>query len=266
MAKHQTRSDNEKDQKDNLRIRAFLRHRLMNRDRNTWRIVAAALTAVVITGSSIAYASTGSDNAQEQASIPGDAAHHTYKPQDDTDPTPPNDEAEDEEEKEDDKDDEKSKSDDEKSKDSSEGDDSAEKKPEPSPEPEVNEPDWQLPSSARISSQFGQRWGTMHNGADFAANMGSDVSAIGDGTVTFTGWNGGFGQLVIIDHGNGVTSYYGHNSQLNVSEGQSVSKGETIAAVGSTGDSTGPHIHLEIRINGEPTDPLAWLRERDVDV
>jgi murein DD-endopeptidase MepM/ murein hydrolase activator NlpD len=116
------------------------------------------------------------------------------------------------------------------------------------------------PVSGTITSRFGMRWGKLHKGIDIAAPTGTDVHASMAGKVTFSGWdNGGYGYLVIIDHGNGLVTYYGHNSKLLVSVGQTVSKGEHIADVGSTGDSTGSHCHFEIRKNGTPVNPLSYL-------
>lgn len=115
------------------------------------------------------------------------------------------------------------------------------------------------PTQGSISSYFGERWGRQHNGIDIAANTGSNVVAFQSGKVTFSGWNGGYGNLVIIDHGNGIESYYGHNSKNLVKVGDSVQKGDLIAKVGSTGNSTGPHCHFEIRINGKPVNPLNYI-------
>ena len=98
-----------------------------------------------------------------------------------------------------------------------------------------------------------------HTGVDFADPYGANVSASKSGEVIYSGWINGYGNTVIIDHGNGVQTLYGHNSELLVSVGQRVSRGETIALVGSTGMSTGPHIHFEIRINGQHVNPLDYL-------
>ena len=121
------------------------------------------------------------------------------------------------------------------------------------------------PSNGPISSNFGWRvhpiFGTskFHSGTDFAAPQGAPIQAADRGTVIFAGWRGGYGNAVILDHGSGLTTLYGHASQLYVTEGEAVQKGQTIAAVGSTGFSTGPHLHFEVRLNGEPTNPLAYL-------
>ncbi|KPU42236.1 murein hydrolase activator NlpD precursor [Oxobacter pfennigii] len=116
------------------------------------------------------------------------------------------------------------------------------------------------PVRGTLTSLFGPRWGTTHKGIDIAAPTGTNVSAFLDGKVVHSGWEGGYGYLVIIDHGNGLRSYYGHNSKLLVSVGQQVSKGDIIAKVGSTGDSTGPHCHFEIRKNGTAVNPLNYLK------
>ncbi|HEY9847485.1 MAG TPA: peptidoglycan DD-metalloendopeptidase family protein [Candidatus Caenarcaniphilales bacterium] len=121
------------------------------------------------------------------------------------------------------------------------------------------------PSEGPITSSFGWRLhpvlgsSRFHAGMDFGAEQGSAVRAADRGTVIFAGWYGGYGNAVIVDHGNGVTTLYGHASQLYVEDGQVVQRGQAIAAVGSTGLSTGPHLHFEIRQNGEPIDPLAYL-------
>ncbi len=118
--------------------------------------------------------------------------------------------------------------------------------------------DW--PVSGRISSKFGPRWGRMHNGLDIAVNTGTPVRAAADGRVTYAGWNGGYGILVIIDHGNGVETRYAHNSRVNVKVGQQVSRGQIVAYSGNTGNSTGPHVHFEIRYRNNPVNPQLYLK------
>jgi len=115
------------------------------------------------------------------------------------------------------------------------------------------------PVSGRISSRFGPRWGRMHNGIDIAVVVGTSVRAAAAGVVTFSGWNGGYGRLVILDHGNGVCTYYGHNSAITVSRGQHVAAGERIARSGNSGISTGPHVHFEVRVDGKPQNPENYL-------
>lgn len=121
------------------------------------------------------------------------------------------------------------------------------------------------PSDAATSSPFGWRihpilgYRRFHAGLDFAASYGSTIRAADSGRVIFAGWYGGYGRAVIIDHGNGLTTLYGHTSELYVSEGQAVERGQAIAAVGSTGFSTGPHLHFEVRRNGTPVDPANYL-------
>jgi murein DD-endopeptidase MepM/ murein hydrolase activator NlpD len=85
------------------------------------------------------------------------------------------------------------------------------------------------------------------------------IRAADSGIVIFAGWYGGYGYAVVIDHGNGIATLYGHTSKLYVAEGQAVKRGDAIAAVGSTGLSTGPHLHFEVRQDGEPVDPMAYL-------
>lgn len=108
-----------------------------------------------------------------------------------------------------------------------------------------------------ITSPFGPRWGRFHSGVDMAGPMGTPIFAADGGTVVRAGYFGGYGNCIDIDHGNGVVTRYGHNSALYVSAGEKVYKGQEIAAMGSTGNSTGPHLHFEIIINGSPIDPMS---------
>ena len=116
------------------------------------------------------------------------------------------------------------------------------------------------PVSGTITSRFGARWGSTHKGLDIANSTGTPIAAAASGTVSFSGWDAyGLGNCVKIEHGNGVQTVYGHCSALYVTAGQSVSQGEVIAAIGSTGNSTGPHLHLEIRLNGVAQNPQLYL-------
>jgi murein DD-endopeptidase MepM/ murein hydrolase activator NlpD len=122
-----------------------------------------------------------------------------------------------------------------------------------------------FPSDAPTSSSFGWRihpilgYRRFHAGLDFAASYGSTIRAADSGTVIFAGWYGGYGKTVIINHGNGITTLYGHSSELYVTEGKTVQRGQAIASVGSTGLSTGPHLHFEVRRNGTPVNPADYL-------
>ena len=122
-----------------------------------------------------------------------------------------------------------------------------------------------FPANARISSGFGNRmhpilgYSRFHGGVDFAAPQGSTIFAADSGQVIFSGWYGGYGQAVIIDHGGGLTTLYAHASRLFVREGQAVQQGQAIAAVGSTGLSTGPHLHFEVRQGGNLFNPMGYL-------
>lgn len=118
------------------------------------------------------------------------------------------------------------------------------------------------PISGTLSSRFGSRSSvrsSAHTGLDIAAPTGKSISAAASGRVTFSGWKGSYGNLVVITHSNGVQTYYGHCSKLYVSAGQTVSQGQSIAAVGSTGNSTGPHLHFEIRVNGVAYNPQNYV-------
>lgn len=117
------------------------------------------------------------------------------------------------------------------------------------------------PVVGQITSPYGRRGREFHSGIDIAQSRGTPVRASNSGTVTFAGWRGGYGNLVIINHGGGIETYYAHNSAINVSVGQQVEKGQQIAKVGSTGKSTGNHLHFEIRINGSPVNPLNYLNK-----
>ena len=127
------------------------------------------------------------------------------------------------------------------------------------PAPAVGGGGWVRPCSGPITSGFGPRWGRLHAGIDFGAPMGSPIWAARDGVVSFAGTMNGYGNIVLIDHGGGITTAYAHLSRIMVSPGQSVRAGQQIGAVGSTGNSTGPHLHFEVRINGTPTNPAAYL-------
>jgi murein DD-endopeptidase MepM/ murein hydrolase activator NlpD len=110
-----------------------------------------------------------------------------------------------------------------------------------------------------VTSPFGWRWGRMHEGIDIAAAAGTPIRAAAAGTVIYAGWLGGYGNLVVIDHGGGVATAYGHQSGIAVGTGAPVAQGQVIGYVGSTGHSTGPHLHFEVRVNGVPQDPLGYL-------
>lgn len=116
------------------------------------------------------------------------------------------------------------------------------------------------PVSGRLSSRYGPRWGRMHHGIDIAVNTGTPIRAAARGRVSFAGWNGGYGNLVIIDHGNNIETRYAHLSRINVKVGQYVDRGALIAYSGNTGNSTGPHLHFEIRHKGQSVNPLNYLR------
>ena len=118
------------------------------------------------------------------------------------------------------------------------------------------------PINGTISSRFGARSSirsSVHTGLDIAASKGTPIKAAAGGTVIYSGWKGSLGKLVVIDHGNGVETYYAHCNSLVASKGEAVSQGQVIASVGLTGNSTGPHLHLEIRVNGVAKNPQNYL-------
>ena len=115
------------------------------------------------------------------------------------------------------------------------------------------------PVSGPVTSGFGVRWGRMHEGIDIAVGEGTPVRAAAAGTVIYAGWMSGYGNLVAVDHGNGLSTAYAHNSSLAVSVGQSVAAGKIVSYSGNTGNSTGPHVHFEVRVNGSAVDPLRYL-------
>lgn len=124
------------------------------------------------------------------------------------------------------------------------------------------------PVKGKISSPFGYRYHPIlkrrhfHQGIDISNKLGTKVAAAGSGIVTYAGWNGGYGKVIIISHGYGYKSVYGHNNKILVKVGDRVKKGQEIAKLGNTGRSTGPHLHFEIRYNDEPIDPLKVLQEK----
>lgn len=115
------------------------------------------------------------------------------------------------------------------------------------------------PCSGVVSSGFGMRWGRMHEGIDIACAYGTPVHAAAAGTVIYAGWMEGYGNLVVLDHGGGLSTAYAHASSILVSLGQHVEQGDEVSLVGSTGHATGPHLHFEVRVNGTAVDPLSYL-------
>ena len=118
------------------------------------------------------------------------------------------------------------------------------------------------PTTGEVTSPYGLRWGgtDFHPGMDIANDMGTPIVATADGVVEYAGWNsGGYGNMVDINHGNGIMTRYGHASQVVVSTGQQVKRGQLIAYMGSTGFSTGPHVHYEVHVNGQRVNPISYL-------
>ena len=125
---------------------------------------------------------------------------------------------------------------------------------------------WPTPSCHYITSHFSPRRKNpvtgvykRHTGTDIGASYGSSIVAANSGTVTLAGWNSGYGNCVVIDHGGGRATLYAHMSSISVSAGQTVQRGQQIGLVGSTGNSTGPHLHFEILINGAAVDPMQYF-------
>jgi murein DD-endopeptidase MepM/ murein hydrolase activator NlpD len=115
------------------------------------------------------------------------------------------------------------------------------------------------PVNGPVVSPFGMRWGRLHAGVDIAVPSGTPIRAAGSGTVAIAGWVGGYGNYTCINHGGGIATCYGHQSSIGVSVGQHVRQGQVIGAVGCTGHCFGPHVHFEVRINGQPVDPMGYL-------
>lgn len=115
------------------------------------------------------------------------------------------------------------------------------------------------PVHGPVTSPFGSRWGRVHEGIDIGVGTGTSVHAARGGRVTLAGWYGGYGNAIIINHGNGLSTLYGHLSHIDVSVGETVDQGTVIGLSGSTGESTGPHLHFEVRVSGTPKNPLSYL-------
>jgi murein DD-endopeptidase MepM/ murein hydrolase activator NlpD len=115
------------------------------------------------------------------------------------------------------------------------------------------------PVSGPVTSPFGWRWGRMHQGIDIGVGYGTPIQAAASGTIIYCGWESGYGNLTVIDHGGNLATAYGHQSSIAVACGQHVNQGDVIGYVGCTGHCFGPHLHFEVRINGAPVDPLGYL-------
>ncbi len=131
---------------------------------------------------------------------------------------------------------------------------------------------WPVPGNTRVTSSFGMRTHPitgvfkLHTGVDIGAPMGANFIAANDGIVTYAGYNRAYGNMVIVDHGGGVTTLYAHGSEILVNVGDVVTQGNPILRVGSTGYSTGPHAHFEVRINGEYVEPLDYITSYSSEV
>ena len=126
--------------------------------------------------------------------------------------------------------------------------------------------DFVRPGNGRLTSGYGRRWGRLHAGIDLAAGTGSPIRAVASGTVIASGSEGGYGNCIRIQHADGSVSLYGHMSSLGARRGAKVAAGEQIGREGNTGQSTGPHLHFEIRINDIPINPVPWLAKHGINV
>lgn len=115
------------------------------------------------------------------------------------------------------------------------------------------------PTEGVLTSSFGERQGRSHNGIDIGADMNTEIYAADSGAVSYAGWMNGYGNYVVIDHGNGFETAYAHCNSISVSTGDTVTKGQVIAHIGSTGNSTGPHLHFEVKENGDFLNPLDYV-------
>lgn len=129
----------------------------------------------------------------------------------------------------------------------------------PGPPPAPSASGFVWPVDGPVTSGFGLRWGRMHEGLDIGAGSGAPIRAAAAGTVSHAGWLGGYGNLVVVEHGGGLATAYAHQQRIAVSVGQTVGQGQLLGEVGSTGNSTGPHLHFEVRVNGSAVDPLGYL-------
>jgi murein DD-endopeptidase MepM/ murein hydrolase activator NlpD len=125
--------------------------------------------------------------------------------------------------------------------------------------PGVSTGGWAWPAQGPVTSGFGQRWGRLHAGIDIGAPTGAPIYAAKGGVVSYAGVMGGYGNIVVVDHGDGVTTRYAHQSRLAASVGQTVRPGDQVGYIGSTGNVTGPHLHFEVRVNDQPQDPMGYL-------
>ena len=134
--------------------------------------------------------------------------------------------------------------------------------------PKPKPPAWAHPMpGAEVTSCYGIRWGSMHEGVDLSMPYGTPIRAVGAGTVVSSGWNGGYGISVVVDHGNGYLSHYAHMSDAAVWQGRRVGPGQVLGYEGSTGSSTGPHLHFEVhRGLWNAVEPVRWLRARGVEI
>jgi murein DD-endopeptidase MepM/ murein hydrolase activator NlpD len=280
MGKHDDTCESAGRELTNRRLRAVIRRRRMRRERHSWRFVNAGLAAAILVGSGLAtisgqsaaaqateaaseqkgtvvqadwqvdtvLADMAADYAVEQAAREQAAAEAAEKKAEEQAAAA-----------------EAKKKAEEAAKAAEEAERIAAEEA-AAAEAEAAKP-WTAPSSARITSFYGMRNGRLHGGTDFGNWEGDEIKVVGDGTVIYVGYEaGGYGNVVYVDHGDGIETRYAHASEVPVSVGDEVSKGDTIILSGNTGGSTGPHLHFEVLLDGEKVDSLAWLEEQGVDV
>ncbi|MCD0444937.1 M23 family metallopeptidase [Glycomyces sp. A-F 0318] len=254
------------------RIRAIIRRRRIRRERHTWRFVSAGLVAAIVTGwvvsslSGQAAAQAAEDRTvEEQTMVQADwkvdtvlaemaaesASEEAARVQAEAEAAER--EAEEQAAAE------------------AEAEAAAEEAAQAAAEAAEAEAEaanpWTAPSEAAITSYYGMRDGRLHGGTDFGNWEGDEIKVVGDGTVTYVGFEaGGYGNVVYVDHGDGLETRYAHASEVPVSVGDELSKGDTVILSGNTGGSTGPHLHFEVLQDGEKIDSLAWLEDQGIDV
>jgi murein DD-endopeptidase MepM/ murein hydrolase activator NlpD len=271
MGKHDDTCEAAGRELTNRRLRAVIRRRRMRRERHSWRFVNLGLAAAILVGSGLATVSgqTAAAQAAEEAALEHGTIVRADWPVDDVLADMAADHAAEKAAREQAeaeaaaeaaaKAEEERKAAEEAARAAAEAEAQAQAEAEAAANP------WTAPSNARITSYYGMRNGSLHGGTDFGNNLGDEIWSVGAGTVTYIGFEaGGYGNVVFVDHGNGIETRYAHASEILVNVGDEVDKGQAILLAGSTGRSTGPHLHFEVLVNGEKVDSLAWLDQQGV--